>query len=205
MRGDSSSLVGKRFGRWEVIEAAGKDKGNNTLWVCKCECGNIRPVRRGHLTTGESLSCGCFQREVNGSWSRTHGMTKTPVYVIWRGMLSRCKRVGNASYASYGGRGVTVCDRWQSFESFLADMGPRPYGHQIDRIDVNGDYEPANCQWVTPALNAQNRRNNKLDRSKVEEIRRLYSLGGISQMELGRRYNVHGATIGSVVRHEQWK
>lgn len=205
MRGDSSSLAGKRFGRWDVIEGAGKDKRNNTLWLCKCDCGRERSVRRGHLTSGESVSCGCYQKEINGSWSIRHGMTDTPTHKTWNAMLGRCNRPNNASFKSYGERGIKVCDRWLVFENFLSDMGIRPDGHQIDRIDVNGDYEPLNCQWVTPAQNAQNRRNNKLDSGKVNEIRRLYTSSNISQMKLGRLYNVSGSVVGAIVTGKIWK
>ena len=96
---------------------------------------------------------------IDGRFVRSHGMARTPEYAAWRGMKSRCLNPNRPNYADYGGRGIAVCDRWlESFENFLADMGPRPAGMSLDRIDVNGNYEPGNCRWLDATTQQYNKR-----------------------------------------------
>jgi hypothetical protein len=158
-------LTGQRLGRLVVLRAAGRDVRGCFKWECLCDCGNKTVVSRNNLKDNESRpgtrSCGCWQREV-GKNNRTHGLTKTPEHYTWGGMLNRCRNPNNPSFSYYGARGITVCERWQnSFEAFLADMGPKPStGHSLDRIDVNGHYEPANCRWATRSEQNSNTRQN---------------------------------------------
>lgn len=161
-------MEGKKFNRLTVIEYSHK-KGNKKYYLCDCSCGNRVYVRQDKIKSGHTKSCGCLMKETSsmiGKNSKTHGKTKSPEYIVWGSMKARCFNTNEESYKNYGGRGITVCDRWKnSFENFLNDMGERPTNqHQIDRIDNDGNYEPKNCKWVTVSENSVNRRNkgNKL-------------------------------------------
>jgi hypothetical protein len=119
----------------------------------------------GNLRSGDVRSCGCLQREIIARRNRTHGHSvrgaETPTYRSWKAMHTRCTNPNPSTWAHYGGRGIEICERWRSFESFLEDMGERPEGTSIDRIDVDGNYEPGNCRWATPTEQRANRRDGK--------------------------------------------
>lgn len=151
-------LVGQRFGRLVVLERKGTDIFEKALWECKCDCGNLTTTTTSLLKSGKTKSCGCLVFE-NGKYLKTHGMSRSSEYSIWRGMLDRCYNEKSVAYHRYGGRGITVCDEWRtSFEAFYRDMGPRPsVNHSIDRQRNNEGYKPNNCHWATSLEQSNNR------------------------------------------------
>lgn len=155
-------ISGHRFGRLIAIAFARKD-GRRHMWLCICDCGKQSEVRKENLRSGNTTSCGCHKRRCLDS--TTHGYAagkKSLLYRVWSSMLERCRNPNNRSYADYGGRGITVCERWHKFENFLADMGERPSDkHSIDRVDNDGDYAPSNCKWSTKMEQRHNRRDTK--------------------------------------------
>jgi hypothetical protein len=164
MRWIREDLTGQKFGRLTVIERANK----GSRWLCTCDCGGTNTVKASLLLSGNTKSCGCLKRSVLGDASRTHGMSNSRItgyanrtYGIWQAMHGRCTNPNNSRWGSYGGRGITVCPQWKDFAVFLADMGESPEGLTLERIDVNGNYEPSNCKWATWLEQARNTRKVK--------------------------------------------
>ena len=143
--------TGNIYGKWKVLRYVG-----SSMWLCRCECGAESTIKGSHLRQGKSQQC-------RSCATKTHGWSTVDGYRSWEGMISRCRNAADHSYNSYGGRGITVCTRWESFEKFLEDMGPRPsVDHSIERINVDGNYEKSNCCWATPKEQGRNRRNNRV-------------------------------------------
>lgn len=157
-------LTGQRFGRLIALERV--DAPGESRWNCRCDCGGEKTVLAYNLRIGATQSCGCLHRERIRAANTTHGHTtggkSSRTYRSWRHMRERCTNPKDQDYPNYGGRGIAVCERWKTFENFLADMGETPVGRSIDRIDVNGDYEPGNCRWATNREQSLNTRSNRI-------------------------------------------
>lgn len=163
-------ITGQRFGRLTVIGYHGK-RGSNHVWLCRCDCGGEKIAQAGNMRAGLTQSCGCLFREriiaANSTHGHTRGEKRHPLYLVWRAMRSRCENPNANGYQNYGGRGITVCDRWRigedgrtGFECFLHDMGPKPSPtHSVERVRNDLPYSPSNCIWGTKAAQARNRRS----------------------------------------------
>lgn len=151
-------MEGKTFGKLTVIDSD-KDKFGNKVWLCRCECGKEIYTTTHKLTSGHTKSCGCYRTAKTIERSRTHGQSKTPLYHVWKNMRQRCENPRAKAYPRYGGRGIVVCTEWQDYKTFQNWAMNNGYAKNltIDRIDVNGNYEPANCRFIT----IQEQQNNR--------------------------------------------
>lgn len=161
-------LTGQRFGRLTVIKRVENDKRGNSRWLCRCDCGNEKVVSSHNLKNGHAKSCGCFRRDIAKTKLYTHGKYKTRLFGIWTGIKNRCYNKKETAYKHYGGRGITMCDKWlNDFQAFYDwsiangyDEKAKKYECTIDRIDNNKGYSLENCRWVTQSIQNRNKRTN---------------------------------------------
>jgi hypothetical protein len=197
--------TGKRYGKLLVLCRA-SNHGTKARWHCVCDCGQVKQVTGGHLRSGHSASCGCTAFEKMRIATTTHGMASTPLYKVWKEMRARCNRVSHARFSDYGGRGVQVCDAWNtSFEAFKKDVGLQyQAGLQLDRINNDGHYEPGNTRWVDAKTNCRNSRSVRITEQDAGIIKTLLNFGVTYQAAA----NILGTTkhiVASIGRCRTWK
>lgn len=182
LEGDRGSrfknIAGKQFGKWRVLDHVRRYGRCKLMWHCRCDCGVERWVNAQNLHSGKTTSCGCQMSSISRSRFTTHGSSKTAEYKIWMAMKMRCYNQNSKAWINYGQRGIIVCERWRnSFPNFIADIGLRPSPHySLERINVNGNYEPSNCKWAT----SKEQRNNQRRSEFFKKIARLKELGLIN-------------------------
>ncbi len=180
-------ITGQVFGEWKVLSRFGTSK--KVEWTCQCSCGSVKVVKGTDIRFGKSKSCGCLAKKLTeerkkSSLSKLHSTT----YNSWCGMKQRCLYTKHPQYKDYGGRGVKVCSQWlNDFEQFLKDLGPKPDGMSLDRIDVNADYSPANCKWSTRSEQSNNTRRS----IKVNYLGRLMTLKQVSELAGVNYWSLH--------------
>lgn len=165
-------LTGKQFNRLTAQWPAGRGDHRRTYWLCLCSCGTLRVIRADSLLNGHAQSCGCLHEERALAAHTIHNHTrkawKSPTYRSWQNMHDRCNHRWRKCWKDYGGRGITVCERWKDFRNFLADMGERPDGMTLDRYpNQDGNYEPDNCRWATRKEQQRNLRMTPARRAAI--------------------------------------
>lgn len=202
-------LTGKQYGLWSVLDGPhripGKDK-TYRAWRCRCECGTERIIRSSNLSSGQTNSCGCKRLEYNatGDANRKHSLGGTRAFNVWKKMLNRCTKPDDSAYPNYGGRGITVCDRWHDVENFVADMGQPPKGLTLERVDNDGGYNPENCKWATRSEQARNKRNTKITWDKVAEARMMYE-NGIPTTKIAEVFGYSVGGMCNIVNNRTWQ
>lgn len=190
-------LTGQSFGRLTAISPIPSLRNRHRGWLCKCDCGVTIKTTVQLLRKGKVKSCGCLRRAIIADAPGTHSHTRdgkaSPTYQCWQNMRARCRNHRHPSYERYGGRGITVCDRWAKFYNFLADMGEKPDGLSIERLDNNGNYTPKNCKWGTIYEQSNNKRSNRRITFKGESktFTQWAKYLGINKVTLWERLKKH--------------
>lgn len=197
MMGKPIDMTGQKHGRLTVIEMAGRNKHNQRLWRCVCDCGKDAEVLGFLLRQGQTQSCGCLHREITANINKTHGKSKSKIWSIHRSMMDRCYLKTSHAYFRYGGRGITVCDRWHDFENFYKDMGDKPDGMSLERTDNNKGYSPDNVRWASAKDQANNTRGNvRLElNGRVQTMQQWCDELGLKIGTVWARLNKYGYSV----------
>lgn len=203
-------VIGSRFGRL-TVDSRSERRGSagQTYWHATCDCGARVEVRGTSLRARVTRSCGCLQKDAVSARHTKHGLYRNVEFNVWRGMVGRCHNPKHADFGDYGGRGISVCDRWRdSFGAFLSDMGARPSRlHSIDRIDGRIGYEPGNCRWATPSEQMRNRKApcewRRLTRSDVVDLRTLSAFGA-DVSDLATAFDISRGKVFDVIERRSW-
>lgn len=200
-------LTGRRFGKLVVIEKTELRASNGgVIWRCKCDCGNETTTASKNLLSGNSKSCGCRNYETKNA---KHGLSGKKIYSVWDAMMSRCYNINQKSYKDYGARGVSVCDEWHDPKAFVEWSKVSGYkeGLSIDRIDVNGKYEPSNCRWATRIEQANNKRSSHLItyNGKTQTVKQWANEIGIKYQTLLMRLNERGWSVEKALTEQVHK
>lgn len=199
-------MTGERYGRL-VVKSFHKKRKGKQIWMCLCDCGNEKPVVRCSLLAGYAKSCGCLNKEVASRTRTKHGCSKESWFCIYDGMVGRCSDPNHPSYHHYGGRGIHVCQSWlDNPMQFHLDMGDRPEGTSLDRIDNNAGYSPDNCRWASHEEQMQNTRRTVLNPEMVMEMRAMWD-AGISVAVIRDKFvpEADEKTVRSAVTRKSWK
>lgn len=177
--GKALDLVGKKFGRLTVLSKGNsRPNARSSIWNCICECGRVSITIGSNLVFGNTNSCGCLVKE-NGKGFLIHGKSKTEEYKLWKNIKNRCLNKNNADYHNYGGKGITICNRWaHSFNDFVSDMGKRPSPtHILKRLDTNGNFDSNNCHWVNRPSNALTKESKEIDQLGWKNLSDYFNIG----------------------------
>ena len=192
----SPILTGQKIGKWLIGEMFLHPTRRERMYKCVCDCGTAKDVKHSHLHNQKTKSCGC-------SWT-THGMTNTNEYRVWDAMVRRCLNKKHHAFKDYGGRGITVCDKWLKFEGFFEDMGNQPQNMQLERVDNSLGYFKENCKWTTVTEQARNRRSTKLNLDQVKSIKELIA-SGVAQELIASQFGVSRSNIGHIAQGATWR
>lgn len=200
-------LVGQKFGRLTVVERSAVRKSSGALWSCVCECGGKATVNSLKLRTGHTASCGCLK--VEAVPNLRHGYSGTRTHRSWKEMRQRCLNPKSDKWQWYGGRGISVCAEWDDFEQFLIDMGERPIGMTLDRIDSDGNYKKDNCRWANPKQQAETNRGvfkagrtaNNITPQEVIDQMRLMKNQGAKLKEIAAVFHKNESVISGLINH----
>lgn len=191
------NIIGKKFGRLTVLKEV-KTKYKDRYFLCKCECGNEKIIRGSHLTTNATISCGCYRDEKITKLNTTHHLSKSRIYSIYKDIIKRCTNQSHSTYKNYGGRGIIICEEWKNdflcFYNWAINNGYKE-DLTIDRINVNGNYEPDNCRWITKKQQSNNKRNSHY----------LTFKGQTSTIaEWGEKLNIRASKIRKRINQYHW-